>query len=298
MHVFVTGATGFVGSAVVADLIAAGHTVTGLARSDAGAAALAATGAAVHRGSLEDAADLARAAGDSDGVIHCGFIHDFSRFAENCETDRRAITAMADALGPGDRPMVVTSGAALIRFPDRAATEEDRVVASPHAVPRVATELAVDEAVERGINVSVVRLPIVHDAGDHGFTPMLIDLARKTGRVGLAGNGASRWPGVHRRDAAPVYRLALEAGVAGRRYHAVAEEAVTQRDIGAVIARRLGLPLVELEPAEAEAHFDWFFHFATMDAPTASRLTREWLGWEPEGPGFIEDLDSPAYFPA
>ncbi|WP_299016582.1 SDR family oxidoreductase [uncultured Caulobacter sp.] len=290
MRVFVTGATGFVGSAVVQELLAHGHQVLGLARSDDGAAALKAAGAEVVRGVLEDADALSRAAASADGVIHTAFNHDFSRFAESCDLDRRAIEALGEGLAGSDKPLLVTSGTARLAA-GRAALETDLPVEGP-GLPRV-SEATAANLLSKGVRASTVRLaPSTHGAGDHGFVPMLIDIARRTGVSAYIGDGENRWSGVHRLDAAKVYRLALERGVGGERYHAVAEDGVAFRDIAAAIGRGLNLP-VESRPAE---HFGWFALFAGMDALTSSAWTREALGWTPTGPGLIEDIETAGYF--
>lgn len=298
MRVFLTGATGFVGSAIVPELIAAGHKVTGLARSDAGAKLLAAAGAQVHRGDLEDLDSLRSGAAASDGVIHAGFIHDFTRFKEVCETDRRAIEALAAALAGSGRPLLVSSGTGLVS-PGRLATEEMAPDSGPSAIPRIASEEATIAAAARGVRASVVRLsPSVHGDGDHGFVPNLIRTAREKGVSAYVGDGLNRWTAVHRLDAAHLYRLALEQGSAGARYHGVAEDGIAFRDIAEVIGSRLNLPVVSKSREEAANHFGWFAHFAALDCPASSKLTQERLGWRPTRLSLIEDLERGSYFEA
>ncbi|WP_437668777.1 SDR family oxidoreductase [Sorangium sp. So ce131] len=291
MRVFVTGATGWVGNVVVDELLGAGHQVLGLSRSEERAAGLAAKGADVLRGTLDDVDRLAEAAGNADAVIHLAFNHDFSRFAESSEQDRRAIEVMGEALVGTDKPILVTSGLALIA-PGRVATEADMPPLSDPSFPRK-TEAAAAALAERGVRAGTVRLaPTVHGIGDQVFMAILAGLAREKGVSAYIGDGANRWPAVHVSDAGRLYRLALEAGAPARVYHANAEEGIPFRAIAEAIGRALDLP-VEPRPRE---HFGWFADFAGTDAPASSARTRELTGWEPTGPTLLADLAQPAYF--
>ena len=298
MRVFVTGATGFIGSAIVPELIGSGHEVVGLARSDRSAAALAAAGAEVHRGDLDDPESLRAGAAAADGVIHCAFIHDFAQLESSGRTDLRAVETFGAALEGTDRPLVVTSGIGLLA-PGRVATEDDAADPASHAGHRVPSEVATLALAARGVRSSLVRLPpSVHGEGDHGFVPVLLDIARRTGVSGYVGDGSSRWPAVHRLDAARLFRLALEAAPAGSVLHGVAEQGVPTREIAAVIGRHLDVPVTAIAPEDAGDHFGWLAAFFAADVPASSALTRERLGWTPEQPGLVADLEAGHYFAA
>ncbi|MBB6243308.1 SDR family oxidoreductase [Rhodanobacter sp. MP1X3] len=293
MRVFLTGATGFIGSAIVKELTEAGHQVLGFARSDASAASLKAAGVEVHRGALEDLDSLKRGAQTCDGVIHTAFIHDFSQFMVNVETDRRAVEAMVSALQDSGKPLVITSGSMMVAH-GRPATEQDAPMSVE--VPRAASEAMV-LAADRGVRGSVVRLaPTVHGAGDHGFVPRLINIARETGLSAYVGDGANVWPAVHRLDAAHLYRLALENAEPGTRLHGIAEEGIPFRAIAEAIGAGLGIPVRSLTANEAPAHFDFLARFVATDNPVSSAITRKSLGWHPEGPDLLSDMRDNGYF--
>lgn len=291
MRIFVTGATGFIGSAIVPELINAGHEVLGLTRSEAGARSLTAAGARVHRGDLNDLESLRQGAAMSDGVIHTAFIHDFSKFQEVCELDRRAIEVLGAALAGSDRPLLISSGTGLANSaPGRPATEEDAPESS-HAIPRLASEQAAASVAAKGVRVGVMRLPQVHNTVKQGLVTYAIELARQKGVSAYVGDGRNRWPAVHVLDAARLYMLALENLEKGARYHAVAEEGVPMRDIAEVIGRGLKVPVVSVSPEESPAHFGWLGAFAGRDLPASSALTRQRFAWQPIGPGLIADLE-------
>jgi nucleoside-diphosphate-sugar epimerase len=287
MKVFLTGATGFIGSTIVRELLTAGHQVLGLARSDESAKSLAAAGADVHRGDLEDLESLRSGVAASDGVIHTGFVHDFSRFKEVCEIDRRVIEALGSVFTGSDRPLIVTAGVAGLAGPGQVATE-DHVVPPDFPFPRVSEQTAL---ALKGVNASVMRLPQVHDPVKQGFITLLIAVAREKGLSAYVAEGRNRWAAAHVSDVACLYRLALEKHEAGAKYHAVAEEGVPMRDIAEAIGRGLKIPVVSLSLEEAAVHFGWLAMFAGADLAASSEKTRKKLGWNPTGPGLISDLD-------
>jgi nucleoside-diphosphate-sugar epimerase len=291
MRVFVTGATGFIGSAVVKELIGAGHQVIGVYRSDDKAPALAAAGAEVYRGSIDDPESLKDGAVRSDGVIHLAFNHDFSQFAANCETDRRVIAALGSALAGSDRPLIVTSGTAIAKVaPGQVATEDAPSITSSD-FPRAISEEATADVAADGVNTSVVRLPQVHDPERQGLISPWIALAREKGAIAYIGEGRNRWAAAHISDVARLYRLAIEKSERGAVYNAVGEEGVSARDIAETIARRLKMPVKSVPMEEAGGYFGWLAHLAARDMPASSALTQKKLGWRPTGPGLIADLE-------
>jgi nucleoside-diphosphate-sugar epimerase len=294
MRIFLTGATGFIGSAIVPELLKAGHHVLGLTRSDAGAQALIEAGVEVHRGALEEPDSLRLGAEKSDAVIHTAFDHDFSRFVENCEKDSRAIQALGEALKGSNRPLVITSGTGLGNAALGTLATED-VCNTEHPNPRVASELAGNALLEAGVNVSVVRLPQVHNTIKQGLISPLIAIAREKGVCAYVGEGRNRFPAGHLLDVARLYQLAVERAESGARYHAVGEEGIETREIAEALGRGLNLPVTSIAPEKAPEHFGWMAMFAGLDFPASSARTREVLGWNPTGPGLIADLDAVRY---
>jgi len=287
MKVFLTGATGFIGTAVVKELIGAGHQVLGLSRSEAGSKALTAAGAQVHRGDLEDLESLRTGTAQSDAVIHAGFVHDFSRFKEVCEIDRRAIEAIGSVLTGSDRHLIISSGVAGLGKPGQLTTE-DFVVPADYPLPRVSEQTAL---ALKGVSASAMRLSQIHDPIKQGLVTYLIALAREKGLSAYVGEGKNRWAAAHVTDVAHLYRLALEKGESGAKYHAVAEEGVPLKDIAESIGRGLKLPVKSLSPEEAAVHFGWLTMFASADLAASSEITRKKMGWSPTGPSLISDLD-------
>lgn len=295
MRIFVTGATGFIGSRIVPELLAAGHQVLGLTRSAKGAEALVAIGAEAHHGTLEDPDSLRRGAAQADGVIHCAFDHDFSNFVANCEKDRRAIEALGAELTGSDRVLVITSGTG-IGSPGHGQIAVEDVFNPDHPNPRRASELAGAALLEAGVNVAVVRLPQVHDPVKQGLISPLVDVARAKGVSAYVRDGLNRWPAAHVLDVARLYRLALEKRQPGVRYHAVDEEGVTARSIAEALGLGLKMPVVSLTDEEAQAHFGWLGMFVGLDMPASSAWTRATLGWNPTGPSLLTDLAEMRYF--
>jgi nucleoside-diphosphate-sugar epimerase len=293
MRIFVTGAPGFIGSALVPELIKAGHSVLGLTRSDVGAEKLRAAGAEVLHGNIEDLDSLRKGADDSDGVIHLAFNHDFSQFEKNAADDRKAITAMGEVLLGSDRPFVVTSGTAIAANVDGKPSTENGPTAAWN--PRAASEATVKELTARGVNTSVVRLPQVHDTRKQGLVPYLLAVAREKGVSAYIGDGSNRWPAAHVSDVARLYRLAFEKAEPGAIYHAVDEEGVTMKAIVEAHGRGLKVPVVSIKPEETEAHFGWLARFAGHDMPASSVITRQKLSWTPTGPDLITDLGNMDY---
>lgn len=293
MRVFVTGSTGFIGTALVKELMGAGHQVLGLTRSDEGAERLMAAGVEPLRGNTEDLDSLREGAAKTDGVIHLAFNHDFSQFQKNCEDDRKAIATIGEVLQGSNRPFVITSGTAIAANGDGKPSTEDGPTASWN--PRSLSEATVKEWTARGVNTSVVRLPQVHDTRKQGLVPYLLAVAREKGVCAYVGDGSNRWPAAHLSDVARLYLLAFERAERGAIYHAVDEEGVTVKAIAEAHGRGLKLPVVSIRPEEAEAHFGWLGRFAGHDMPASSALTRQKLNWKPTGPGLIADLDGMDY---
>ena len=296
MKIFVTGATGYIGSALIQELISAGHQVIGLARSEESAQKLIAIGIEAHLGTLTDLDSLRRGAAAADGVIHTAYNHDFSAYATAGETDRQAVEALGSALVGSDRPFVITSGVTVLT-PGRVATETDPLDYNAASAPRIPSEEVMQALATQGVRTSVVRLsPSVHGEGDYGFIPTLINIAREKGVSAYIGEGSNRWPAVHRLDAVQLFRLALEKGTAGAKFHGVADEGVPTRDIATMIGQHLNLPVVSKAAAEAADHFGWIGAFLSVDCPASSILTQQQLGWHPTQLSLLADLDQGHYF--
>jgi len=293
MRIFVTGATGFIGSALVPELITAGHSVLGLTRSEAGAEALRAAGAEVLHGNIEDLDSLRNGAANSDGVVHLAFNHDFSKFQKNCEDDRKAIEAIGEVLLGSNRPFVVTSGTAIAANIDGKPSTEDGPTAPWN--PRAASEAAVKGLTARGVNTSVVRLAQIHDTRKQGLVPYITAVARQKRVSAYIGDGANRWPAAHVSDTAHLYHLAVEKAEPGAIYHAVGEEGISMKTIAEALGRGLKVPVISIKPEEVEAHFGWLSMFAGHDMPSSSTITQQKLNWKPTGPGLIADLDGMDY---
>ncbi|WDF55734.1 SDR family oxidoreductase [Mucilaginibacter sp. KACC 22063] len=295
MRVFVTGASGFVGSAIVDDLIKAGHQVLGLARSESSVEKVKAAGADVHHGDIYDLESIKQGAMQCDAVIHTAFNHDFSKFKDNCETDRKVIATLGEALRGTEKPLVVTSGVGLLRS-DHIVTE-DELPQSSEVMPRAASEEAARAAAAQGVDAYIVRLPpTTHDKGDHGFIPMVINMDKEKGMAAYVGDGSNRWPAVHRSDAATLYRLIIEKRPELKVFHPVAEEGIPFREIAEAIGKGLQLPVESKSGEEAAAHFGWFLHYASFNCPSSSEKTRAALNWEPKGPSLMADLEAGHYF--
>jgi nucleoside-diphosphate-sugar epimerase len=297
MKVFITGATGFIGKAIVQQLLNCGHQVLGLARSDSSAEKLIAAGAKVHQGDLNDLDSLRRGAELSDGIIHAGFIHDIARYTEVCETDRNVIETFGNVIVGTDRPLVIASGTMMIH-PGNLATEEMNVQVDPAIHPRAITELTADALAKKGIHTSLIRLaPLVHGEADlQGFTRVLIAIAREKGIAAYVNDGQNRWPAVHYQDAAKLFRLALDKNIAGSRIHAVENDGITFKIIAEAIGKKLNIPIVSISTEEATNHFGWLSYFAALDAPASNKITREIFEWHPEHPSWLEDMKQDFYF--
>jgi nucleoside-diphosphate-sugar epimerase len=290
MRIFLTGATGFIGTALIPELIQAGHQVLGLTRSEEGVAQLAAAGVEPYRGNIEDLDSLRGGAAQSDAVIHLAFNHDFSKFATNCENDRLAITAMAEVLEGAGKTLIITSGTGMVHTANGAPSTETDAPATSQQIPRAASEEAALAAGQRGVRSIIVRLPQVHDTHRQGLVSYALMIAREKGVVAYVGEGANRWPAAHISDTARLYRLALEKGQPGDIFHAVDEEGISAKAIAETLGKGLNLPVKSITPEEAGAHFGWLAAFVGRDLPSSSAITRKKLGWTPTGPDMLTDL--------